>query len=72
MFEQIRGKYHNFSSENFHFYSHEKKLHYITWACFRNEKSLFINSYDKMNMKVFASSLFEKISWGLTYFDQFQ
>ena len=31
-----KKKYHNFSSENYHFYS-RKKLQYITRACFRNE-----------------------------------
>ena len=28
-------------------------------------------SYDETNIKVFALSLWEKISWGLTYFDEF-
>ena len=35
-FEQKYEKHHNFSSENYCFYSREK-LQYITWACFRNE-----------------------------------
>ena len=35
-FEQKKKKkHHNFSSENYRFYSREK-LQYITWACFRN------------------------------------
>ena len=29
-----------------------------------------VKSYDKSNMKVFALSLWENFSWGLTYFDQ--
>ena len=32
-FEQNSEKYHNFSSENYHFYSCKKSLH-ISWACF--------------------------------------
>ena len=28
-------------------------------------------SYDETNMKVFALSLWEKLSWGLTYFDEY-
>ena len=35
-------------------------------------KNLYsIKSYDKTNMKVFALSLWENFSWGLTYFDKF-
>ena len=34
-FEQKYENKQNFSTENCHFYSREK-LHYITWACFRN------------------------------------
>ena len=34
-FEQQKKIYHNFSSENFRFFSREK-LQYITWACFRD------------------------------------
>ena len=34
-FEQKIEKYHNFSSENYHFYSH-KILQFSTWACSRN------------------------------------
>ena len=34
MFEQKKEeKHHNFSTENYHFYSQEK-LQYIIWACF--------------------------------------
>ena len=33
---KIRNKYHNFSSENFRFYSREI-LQYITLLCLRNE-----------------------------------
>ena len=35
-------------------------------------KSLYsVKRYDETNMKVFALSLWEKFSWGLTYFDEF-
>ena len=30
-----------------------------------------VKSYDETNMKVFALSIWEKFSWGLTYFDEF-
>ena len=36
-FEQKLEKYHNFLTENYHFYSGEK-LQYIARACFRNGK----------------------------------
>ena len=35
-FEQKLVKHHNFSSENYRFYSREISL-YIAWACLRNE-----------------------------------
>ena len=35
-FEQKKEKISDFSTENSHFYSREK-LHYVTWACLRNE-----------------------------------
>ena len=38
-FRATKEKYHNFSSENEHFYSREILL-YIAWACFRNGKVL--------------------------------
>ena len=35
-------------------------------------KNLYsVKSYDETNMKVFALSLWEKVSWGLTDFDEF-
>ena len=35
-------------------------------------KNLYsVNCYDKTNMKVFAFSLWEILSWSLTYFDQY-
>ena len=36
-FEQKLEKYHNLSSENYHFYSREKSFLYIAWACYRND-----------------------------------
>ena len=30
-----------------------------------------VKSYDETNMKVFVLSLWEKCSWGITYFDEF-
>ena len=30
-----------------------------------------VKSYDETNLKVFTLSLWKKISWGLTYFDEF-
>ena len=34
-FRAKKEKYYNFSSENYHFYSHEIML-YLAWACLRN------------------------------------
>ena len=30
-----------------------------------------VKSYDETNLKVFGLSLWKKLSWGLTYFDEF-
>ena len=30
-----------------------------------------VKSHDETNMKAFVLSLWEKLSWGLTYFDEF-
>ena len=39
MFEQKYENSQKLSTENCHFYSHEKLL-YVAWACFRNDLNL--------------------------------
>ena len=58
-FEQNEENYHNFSSENYSFYSREKLL-YIAWACFRNVKQAALRSSRPLRERLRTHRVFTK------------